>query len=94
MILDITAFSLAKVVGKYLDSKRATNAVEQILQFGPNGNRIRARTARHWLARLGLVFGRYTKGVYVDGHERDVDGHERDVIKYRNEVFLPLWKQY
>jgi hypothetical protein len=28
------------------------------------------------------------KGVYMDGHERP------DVVKYRNEVFLPLMKEY
>jgi hypothetical protein len=81
----ITVYGLAKAVGTYLDSKRATIAVEKILQFGPGGNRIRARTARRWLNQLGLVHGRYTKGVYVDGHERE------DVVFYRKEVFLPRW---
>jgi hypothetical protein len=40
------------------------------------------------LKNLGLVHGRYTKGVYFDGHERE------DVVRYRNEVFLPLWRQH
>ena len=39
----ITAYQLAKVVGDYLDSKRVTSAAEEILTFGPGGNRIRAR---------------------------------------------------
>lgn len=58
------------------------------MQFGPGGNRVRARTARRWLKKIGLVHGRYSKGVYFDGHERE------DVVAYRNEVFLPLWKLY
>ena len=66
----ITAYNLAKAVGDYLDSKKAASTVEKILQFGPGENRIRARTARRWLNQLGLVYGRYRKEVYVDGHER------------------------
>jgi hypothetical protein len=85
-LLDITAFTLARVIGEYLDSKRAAHAVEEVLKFGPGGNRVRARTARQWLKKLGLVFGRYTKGVYVDGHERV------DVVRYRNKVFIPQWQ--
>ena len=77
----ITAYGLAKAVGTYLDSKRVTAAVKKILQFGPGGNRIRERTARRWLNQLGLVHGRFTKGVYVNGHECE------DVVFYR-EVFL------
>jgi hypothetical protein len=50
-------------------------------------NRIRARTGRRWLKRLGLRYGNVTKGVYVDGHERS------DVVTYRNEVFIPRWKE-
>ena len=88
MFIDITAYSLARAVGDYLDSHRTTEVVEEILQFGPGGNRIRARTARRWLKKLGIVHGRYTKGVYFDGHERE------DVVRYRNEVFLPLWRQH
>ena len=81
----ITAYGLAKAVGTYLDSERAIAVVEKILQFGPGGNRIRARTACCWLNQLGLVHSRYTKGVYVDGHECE------DVVFYRKEVFLPRW---
>lgn len=85
---DITAFKLAKVIGEYLDSNRATMVVEDMLLFKPTKNRIRARTARKWLKLMGLTHSRYTKGVYVDGHERE------DVVLYRNNVFLPLWKQF
>ena len=62
--------------------------VEEALKFGPGGNRIRARTARRWLKNLGILHGRYTKGVYIDGHERE------DVVRYRNEIFLPQWRQH
>ena len=87
MFIDITAYSLARAVGDYLDSHRTTEVVEEILQFGPGGNRIRARTARRWLKKLGIVHGRYTKGVYFNSHKRE------DVVHYQNEVFLPLWRQ-
>ncbi|KAF8543086.1 hypothetical protein BDD12DRAFT_933621 [Trichophaea hybrida] len=85
---DITAYTLAKTIGEYLDSKRAIPVLENIFQFGAGGNRVRARTARRWLKKMGLVHGRYTKGVYVDGHERT------DVVEYRTKVFIPLWKRY
>ena len=69
-------------MGDYLDSRHAAKAVDEILQFGPGGNRIRARTARRWLKNLGLIHGRYKKGVYFDGHECE------DVVQYRNKVFI------
>jgi len=81
---DITGHSLAKAIGSYLDSQRAIPILEDT--FGSDGNRIRIRTARRWLKNMGFDHGRYTKGVYVDGHERP------DVIKYRNEVFIPQWQ--
>ena len=55
--------------------------------MGSGGNRIRARTARRWLKRLGLKYGTVTKGVYFDGHER------ADVVEYRDQVFIPRWKE-
>ena len=51
----ITAYALAKVVGNYLDYKRAA---AKILMFGPGGNRVRARTGS-----IGWAW--YTKGIYV-----------------------------
>ena len=39
---------------------------------------ISSRTAQRWLNILGLRFGKFMKGLYKDGHERD------DVVKYRN----------
>lgn len=41
---DLTAYSLAKTIGTYLDPKRAVPIVCDT--FDPGGNRIRARTAR------------------------------------------------
>ena len=52
----------------------------------PKSTRIRARTARRWLKKMGFFYKDVKKGVYVDGHERE------DVKKYRNEVFIPTWK--
>lgn len=51
-------------------------------------NRIRARTARRWLAKMGFSYTGIKKGVYIDGHERE------DVVDYRNKVFLPKWEKY
>ena len=39
---------------------------------------ISSKTAQRWLNILGLRFGKFMKGLYKDGHERD------DVVKYRN----------
>jgi len=56
--------------------------------FGAGGNRIRARTARNWLNKMGFINGEVRKGVFVDGHER------KDVVDYRSNVFLLAWKDY
>ncbi|RPB11555.1 hypothetical protein P167DRAFT_575298 [Morchella conica CCBAS932] len=92
---ELSAHGLAKAIGVYLDPRRAEihiadalNDIPNIEKFGPGGNRIRVRTARKWLKRLGLVHGTVRKGVYVDGHERD------DVIEYRDKVFIPQWREY
>ena len=49
----LTTYGLAKAIGEYLDSQRATEAVEAC--FGPGGNRIRARTALRWLKTLDYI---------------------------------------
>lgn len=49
---------------------------------------IRIRTARFWLNRMGLRYGRFGKGVFVDGHERE------DVVQYRQSIFIPQWQSY
>jgi hypothetical protein len=73
--LEVTGYGLAKAMGIYLDSKRATSVAEET--FGPEGNRTRVRTARRWLNKMGLVHDTIKKGVFVDGHERE------DVVQYR-----------
>ena len=45
---------------------------------------IQARTAREWLNRMGYRWKSVSKGVYVDGHERD------DVVEYRK-WFVKEW---
>ena len=62
---EITAFSLAKAVGEYLDSRRVVAAINESFQDAahssassssllPNSSRrIRARTARRWLKKMG-----------------------------------------
>ena len=97
LFLDITAYGLAKAVGEYLNSTRATSTVAELLQEAeqptssssspiPSSTRIRARTARRWLRKMGFSYHEVKKGVYIDGHERE------DVVKYRNDVFLKVWK--
>ena len=49
--------------------------------------KIRNRTARRWLEKLGFSWRKIQKGVYVDGHERS------DVVRYRQEVFLPAFNE-
>lgn len=48
---------------------------------------ISSRTAQRWLNILGLRFGKFMKGLYNDGHERD------DVVRYRN-AFLQRMSTY
>ena len=89
-LIDITAYSLAKAVGEYLQSTRASETVAQLIASAMDteaikerSTRIRARTARRWLHRLGLEYKTVAKGVFIDGHERE------DVVRYRQEEFIP-----
>jgi hypothetical protein len=87
---------LAKAIGKYLDSKRVQDVLAE--SFNPDSedtgnsirtqNRIRARTARRWMKKMGFVYNTVKKGVYIDGHERE------DVVNYRQSTFIPLWRKY
>lgn len=92
----LLAQKLAKAVGDYLSSQMVTNIVQGILEKNftsgknstkqlPPGLRIRVRTARSWLKRLGLHYHTVSKNVYIDGHER------KDVVEYRQHEFLPMW---
>jgi hypothetical protein len=49
--------------------------------------RISSRTAQRWLNIMGLRFGKFMKGLYNDGHERD------DVVRYRS-AFLQRMSMY
>jgi hypothetical protein len=41
-------------------------------------------TAQRWLKKMGFEFKKFTKSVYVDGHERE------DVIKYRKKFLKEM----
>jgi hypothetical protein len=102
LTVEITAYGLAKAVGDYVGSARATNAVYGLLEMTGStevpentssrvdsrfSGKIRCRTARRWLEKLGLSWQKVQKGIYVDGHERS------DVTQYRQEVFLPAFER-
>jgi hypothetical protein len=44
----------------------------------PRPVQISSKTAVRWLHSLGMSYVKYTKGLYIDGHERD------DVVSYRD----------
>ena len=44
---------------------------------------ISSRTSQRWLNILGLRFGKFMKGLYNDGHERE------DVVT----IVTPFWKE-
>jgi len=48
---------------------------------------ISEQTARNWLGQVGYCFTVEPSGQYVNGHERN------DVVDYRQNNFLPQWKQ-
>lgn len=95
----LSAQKLAKAVGDYLVSHMVTNTVQEILETElisgenstqqlPPGLRIRVRTARNWLKRLGLHYHTVSKNVYIDSHER------KDVVEYRQHEFLLTWASF
>ena len=44
-------------------------------------------TARHWLHDLGFSQKCHKKGVYFDGHERDVVEHRKEFVAQMNLSF-------
>ena len=64
------------------------NSHASVTNFPPKAStlKIRVRTARRWLAKLGFEWKEFRKGVYKDGHERP------DVVAYRNSEFLPQFE--
>jgi len=85
-------------VGNYLESQAATltlaesldDAIEPEISMAtakqPRSRRIRVRTARNWLKKMGFIYINVRKGVFIDGHERP------DVIAYRN-TFINQFKE-
>lgn len=73
-VLNIEQVQLAKLQ-KYVNEK----LLPQL--FKEQRKTISESTAIYWLKALGYQWKRYTKGVYVDGHERP------DVVKTR-EAFV------
>lgn len=81
---------------RYLGSQTVTNTVEEIFeqeaisdgdptqQLPPN-IRIKVRTARNWLKKLGFHYHTVSKNVYIDDQERE------DVVEYHQKNFLPTW---
>ena len=63
----------------------ATPEVQE--RLGTKARGISVRTARRWLAKLNWRYTRTSKGMYVDGHERN------DVVEYRK-AFVGRWKEY
>ena len=57
------------------------------MQKGITKATISAKTALHWLEKLGWTYEKLKHGMYLDGHKR------LDVVKYR-EVFVRRWMQY
>ena len=60
---------------------------QELKENGAQKKKISLRTAQHWLHRMGWCYGKKTKGMYIDGHERE------DVVKYCEE-FIVRWKEY
>ncbi|GES93696.1 hypothetical protein RCL_jg27178.t1 [Rhizophagus clarus] len=48
---------------------------------------ISKKTATRWLKKMGFIFSRYAKGIYVDGHKR------KDVVAYQKK-FLEVIDRY
>ncbi|KAJ6612484.1 hypothetical protein B0H10DRAFT_2223097 [Mycena sp. CBHHK59/15] len=49
---------------------------------------ITVRTAQRWMKKMGYRWRKEPKGMYSDGHERE------DVVNYRQNVFLPRWREF
>jgi hypothetical protein len=72
-------------IGKYvhaLDIVEFTEDPKIQLQYGLEGP-ISLSTAQVWMHKLDYRWGKVSKGLFVDGHERP------DVVHYRNTIFLP-----
>jgi hypothetical protein len=79
-------------LGKFVSAKDivryvATPEFQARLKVKPNIN-ISERTAQRWMKKMGYRWRTEPKGMYSDGHER------RDVVHYRQNIFLPRWRDF
>lgn len=97
---EVTSRTLAAAFGEILKEVEDNAEVERIVEDAFENVRreedereakgfvrktsIQARTAREWLNKLGYRWKNISKGVFIDGHERE------DVVEYRNE-FVKKW---
>lgn len=87
--LQASARAYLKVIGKYVAAKNLVDftkqpAIQHIFQFS---RPISLATARRWMPKIGFQWRQGYRGMYIDGHER------ADVVKYRQEVFIPRWRE-
>lgn len=68
--------------------KQEATSGENHIQQLPLGIKIKVRTARSWLKKLGLYYHIVSKNVYIDGHEKE------DVVEYCQKDFLPAWASF
>ncbi|CUA72043.1 Son of sevenless homolog 2 [Rhizoctonia solani] len=75
--------------GKYITAEDVVQFVNDSSTQARLGllDSVSVRTAQRWLKRMGYQWRREKRGQYFDGHERE------DVVKYRQEVFVPKWKE-
>ena len=78
-----------QLCGKYVTSRRLVEYMDkpEVRDRWKLTKGICESTARRWMTRMGYRWRKAPGGQYIDGHERPC------VVKYRQEVFLPRWKQ-
>jgi len=62
------------------------------ISFAPSS--ITEETIRRWMIKMGYVYGRRKKGIYVGGHERDDVKADRQKFLKRMEELEPLMVEY
>jgi hypothetical protein len=77
-------------IGKYVKAEDIVQycAQPEMLARLKRTKTISLATARRWLEKMGYRWKRDHRGLYIDGHEC------ADVVSYRQNVFLPMMKQY
>jgi hypothetical protein len=75
-------------IGKYISAMDIVRYLDQpdVQKWHGFKKTISERTAQTWLKNLGYRWKLEPSGQYVDGHKR------KDVTDYRQNVFLPRWK--